>query len=804
MTLKISFETDIKGFERVEKALTSQQKLLNDTAVSVDKLNAAQQQMTKGDMGIKGMESLKGTASAVNDLVGALEKLTKGQTGLRGFMDLFSQFSKQIKEFNIDSTKTVLSGIDKQLEEIKASAADRISNIRTMKQQAQGFRDTGDLGSAERIEIQMAQETNRLNSESSLINRLRMGKFMHTPLRNFMGAGKGGGWTAAGRGGAQIWEAGAAESGLLSGSLGGVTAAGIMATGGAAIAGVAAAGLATKYAVGFQEAGWRGDTMVFERERMLAEQQMAGNVGRAAMLRSGVGRESDYINGGFAVAGNGRFQWGQIGRNFLSGLSYIGNFGQKDMRQIQIEKANELSEYDKQFRFGVDKATQFSVKRANVLDDIARRTGSAGADETVMQLSEGVQALGNRGRLSFDQSSQGMITAERAGVLGKISSNMGRINESGRIMAQANQLRSQGKTEEANLLETQAFYANPQMIFATKTRLGLSDRAESEMFRLSGYTKTPEEAVKSWGGAIGGFQGVDTMAGRSMVSEYAATKTSQIFGATDPAEMTGFAGKIATEMKQGGFSDPEAIKAGVQVQEKVGQMMGETENLYSMGIEQATLNLGVKNWAARNVIRQMMSKNQREQAIKYTVGITGKSEEEVRSSFEDVKNTQTDWMWKLVGGKGSKEAMEAEKLGFSLAGAGMFGYGEAGAAKQTWGAYEKTGLFGKTEDGPLAAITQETDKDVVTASMADMENKIMASTDRILKAIGADMSSRLIQEVANGFYGMSQKISDSVSDLQAKRDNDEKYGKVGDISGVQSSEEVPEEVQGTFRAAFGE
>lgn len=804
MPLKISFETDIKGFERVEKALTSQQKLLNDTAVSVDRLNAAQTQMTKGDMGIKGMESLKGTASAVNDLVGALEKLTKGQSGLRGFMDLFSQFSKQIKEFNIDSTKTVLSGIDKQLEEIKASAAGRVSNINTLKQQAQGFRDAGDLNAAEGIEVQMAKEANRLNAESSLINRLRMGKFMHTPLRNAFGR-QAEGWTSAGRGGAQVWEGAAAEGGLLSGALGGATVAGMIASGASVIGGVGVAGLATKYAVGFQEAGWRGDTMVFERERMLAEQQMAGNVGRAAMLRSGVGHESDYINGGFAIAGNGRFQWGQIGRNFLAGLSYVGNFGQKDMRQIQIEKANELSEYDKQLRFGVDKATQFSVKRANVLDDIARRTGSAGVDETVSQLSEGVQALGNRGKLSFDQAAPAMMAAERAGVLGKISQNMGKINESGRLMAQANVLRSQGKTAEADAMETQAFYANPQTIFAAKTRIGISDRAEAEMFRLSGYTKTPEDAVKAWGSAVGGFQGVNTMSGRGMVSDYAAAKTSQVFGAVDPAEMTGFAGKISTQMKQEGFSDPEAIKAGVQVQEKVDQMMGDTENLYSMGIEQSTLNLGVKNWAARNVIRQMMSKGQREQAIKYTVGITGKSEEEVRSSFEDVKNTQTDWMWKIVGGKDSKEAKEAEKMGFSLAGAGMFGYGQAGASNKAWNAYENTGLFGKNEGGPLAPITQETDRDVVTSSMAKMENEIMASTDKILKAIGAEMGSRLIQEVANGFSGMSQKISESVGDLQSKRDKEANYGKVGDNVGFNTSgENIPEEVAGTFRNAFGE
>jgi len=591
--LKISFETDIKGFERVEKALSSQNKLLNETAVSVDQLNSAKQQMVKGDMDLKGMESLKGTASAVNSLVGALDKLTRGQSGLRGFMSLFSEFSKQVKEFNSEGASSLLGGVDDRIKNLKESASSRIAKMTQLRTQSRIHCESGDFESANQLDGQIAGEANNLGLESQMLQKLKYSKFMNTPVSQMLGQSKAAAsWVTSPRsGGAVLAGAETAAAGRVAGALGGITLGGMaagaaaVATGGAVVAGAAYAG--SEWWRKYSERDSRENLSRYSRERQIFEAGMGGDVARGKMLETGGSNEAQYYGGNFFRTKRGDFDMQQAGRNVNAFVrSGFGIFGSKSYEAARLEIANEVSELDRPMQYAINQSTKFAVKREQALDPLALRMGQKRAASELQALNEMNPSLPNgTGVLSMRMAAPNMKRAEAAGVFDLISPTGEAAQKSSSEAGTANM---EGDTNRA-------ISKAPTTWFNQQRRYGMSDNAVSESYRLAGWRsqkgKDPTEFANVWAKGLGQFGKLKTMAGREAASEYMAKQTSGIYGEIDPSQVTPVAAAITANAVSKGVAEPEAVKAGGAMQDYQNSMSKETGNIVSMGIDQASMSM---------------------------------------------------------------------------------------------------------------------------------------------------------------------------------------------------------------------
>lgn len=286
MTLKISFESDIKGFERVERALKSQQDILNQNADAVERLQKAQQGLSKESTDIKGMEGLRATSNQIKDLTGALDQLVKSQSGLKGFMNIFGDFGREIGKLRMESGTQIFKSMGDQIEALKNNMRGTSEMMSRLRTEIDTAKAEGRADDAQAASEQLRGLTVSQMGQTSLLRGLQWDRFKH---KEILAPGGAGGAMIPGGGLGQFLLGGTslARLGMIGGGIG------------AAIYGSAAA---ARWGLAVSETGMREDMSLYRRRMDILRSGAAGDPGRKIMLDLGAGYESDYMS----TVGKGR------------------------------------------------------------------------------------------------------------------------------------------------------------------------------------------------------------------------------------------------------------------------------------------------------------------------------------------------------------------------------------------------------------------------------------------------------------------------------------------------------------------
>ena len=326
MSLKISFESDLKGFERVEKALKEQEKILNANADAVERLKKAQSGLGEKAFDMDRSQSMSNATKQMQVLSGALDSLQKNQSGFRAFLNNFTEFKKELTDISNIKSNDIFQSIETNIDTLKKSLTGSVLTSKNLRQEIAQLKAEGKNTEAEKAAGKLREVEYQALSERSLLQDARMQKAYRQPFLQF-----GSGNQPPGGDGSM---AGFLTGGTSIQSLMGVFGK-MMGVGGAILAAGATYSKAyDNYAFSTE----RGENLKYQQEVGIMGRAAQGSIGRSLMRENAMGKEGAMIERQKAGEIGGESVWDSISLAFkAAGKGFTG----KSHEQIQIELEEE-------------------------------------------------------------------------------------------------------------------------------------------------------------------------------------------------------------------------------------------------------------------------------------------------------------------------------------------------------------------------------------------------------------------------------------------------------------------------------
>ena len=798
MTLKISFESDIKGFERVQRALEAQGKELNQNAIAVERLNKANAGLTNNEaFNIKGMESIRGMSAHIKDLTGAMDTLVKSQTSLKGFLGIFGEFGSEINKLKNEAGTQIFKNMGDHIDVMK-------NNMRSASKEMASVRQEIKMAIAEGRAEDATAATTRLNTlatqqmaNGSMLSSLKTSKMWHEPLVGSMSMAK----------------------------MAGIARTGGMVVGGAMLA----ANVGSQYVSDVFKAGHLEQEKRLSQEYGIAEAAASGNIGRSLLLKHGVGEEARVARGGVSPI----LTKGIISNAF--GLM----FGTTTYDTVKREARDEANQLDKRKYAGIDMGTNFAKRL--MLDPSGQHAALAMGDQGVLNA---VQSAGNRlkglpgGAIPIGEALSGLNLATEFGLqdqystavasapvrAGQISRQIITLN-SGIAKSRKEVEKYKAEMEFRKPSDTAIGYSDDGLKFYQKRlneesdklnqqlseRTTLQQQARSDYYqdigsiRIGGGFFTKEtlpmfqrQVARTFGS--GDFKGPLSYAGVSTDKFEALAKTIGVGAAgqaMDPASVeaiTGFiqqqAGRypsMSTSQNAAGglamsglaaiagdnsaMSMKEKFGAAATAQNMFEKRMGTPGSAGEQHLQAQLMKAGVTDFIAISQISDLVKNNQGERAGKYIAKLTGKSDEEGLDVINAAKDFEIEQRKKLTGfytPEGQRREKAAAEIGIASGQHYILAGTTAGIAgsKETAKAYEnmKVGAVDITNQAPIDKFEMPGSQVIASAQASQMASV----TREMQEKLGKDIVLTITESISNGFITMAEEVTRGMADLPTK------------------------------------
>ena len=697
MSLKISFESDLKGFERVQSALKEQEKILNSNADAVERLKKAQSGMAGEAVDMGKNHSMKEAAKQMETLTGAFDSLQKNQSGFRAFLNNFTDFKKELKDISAIKSGDVFGAIELNIDTLKKSLTGSVTAAKDLRAEVAQLKAEGKNAEASKAQSQLSAVEDQALQERRMLQDAQMKKMWRQPL---LGGPPGG-------------------SGIGSVSLGGIAKFGAKALG----VGTAVYQGAKAISKLHDQYGWgseRGVIAEYNQAMSIQGQAEQGNVARALMRKSAFGAESRYMDRrGDSIWGGGDSFVDNIGLGFKA----VSKWAQgKKAGQIKVELENERSQYDE----ATQKAINFSATTSKRL---VTSKGFAGSEATYgYQASEGLVRAANAGGVTWDQAQNTLGQAARYGGVDFQKRMLGskfvlpseETGYSQKAVSEGIRQSAYSKVDQADLFDRIAGSAGKSGLeLSTQNRQQLSGIIAEKAGQFAGQVDMGQIAapmlntMQAMQGAGMDLQGGDMVAGAKEISSFAQGRAQQ-----------------------------------------AGSMEG-------MALEKTLIDLGIKNASTRRQIIDLYTNNQGPKAVSIIAQITGKSKEEVNKALgasqtlanefrkdvlgyseTDIKAFEdkgVDLVGQTLGGVGSAMAVPGGSDAVAAAGAGM---GDEADLSES----SPTGATTKRKIGKSEASKESSALDSIS-QVADLLKVEGGNTGEKLASIFTGYSEEMVKQV---------------------------------------------------------
>jgi hypothetical protein len=794
MAMRLEFVSNIAGFERVEKALQAQQELLNANAEAVERLNNAQQGLSKTSLDTKSSESIRATASHIKDLTGSLETLNKTQSGMKGFLSSFSEFGKQIAQIKSESSGQIFKSMSDQMDTLKTNmraAGFEMDNLRVKMNaaKASGNRDE---------EMALKSRMNQLGSETLANNAMKnqLGDYMF--------------WNQP--------------------RVGNVSFADVRGMALPIMAGVAASSQIAKYGQSFLEKDVREENSLFARELGIGQAAAGGSIGRQALLSRGLGREAAYLSDP------------SVFDRMKLGLSWAGNFGTKSFNELYMEEAQRKAALDAKASYGMDRAGQFLMEMSGNqnFNSAERILGQRATQQFMLNAASSPDRLN---RLTAEQSLNAMARAMRYGFGDQYSAALaGRTGRPTRSAVydmkadildannvaptepaydrystdtdnrrnynrahkkyEEDQARYHATKDRAEALRSAAgssrnasFWSNASNLEKGADALMMDDASYEQFNRQIGLRIGRGMSYRDASAAAGIDTGLFRSAmGSSVYNNPDAIRMAQSYAAGLQSNVTtgpvgvGDVTRVMTNAIQGasaasadfrGRSGVDQVQIGAAVQQTFTE--GFKPYSYQEQLYQGAMSrLGLPTGMLRVQLIDMIQKGQTEEAVKYMTDLlkvdnpkkdVNELENDVRKEFGFAQKNLIAAQEKMFG-IGKRYIDVAKKHGLST-GASMAATGRNDAATEaaygtTAGIFEKptfldpaTGKMRPKDSSPLPAPL-DTTKQELDSGKAITDKALLEGIKRIEMAIG---SGAVKKEILTGLGQIADAITNSIETL---------------------------------------
>jgi hypothetical protein len=700
---------------------------------------------------------------------------------MKGFLSSFTEFGKQIAQIKSESSGQIFKSMSDQMDTLKTNmraAGFEMDNLRVKMNaaKASGNRDE---------EMALKSRMNQLGSETLANNAMKnqLGDYMF--------------WNQP--------------------RIGGVTY-GDMRMGAMAIPAGIALGAATASTIGqrgqsFLEKGAREENSFFARELGIGQAAAGGNIGRQALLRSGIGREADYM----ATNGDRFFDnLSLVGRMMGSGFT-------RSFNELRLEEAQRKSALDAKTTYGLDQAGQFMMGlNQNPQNRMAEMMyGQEGVRQLMSNGAAGIPGNTNS-RLTKEESLNALSLATRYGFGGQFQTAMAnRQNTNSQLevaqqyLAGAQQTagidvfpgsRNRGTANEKLTLAAERqrdikdaqdtvartrnleYYSDITNMSKDPEALMMSPEAQAQMFRQAKYRMaggmktdvamaTSLRSMGAYRSSLGGDVGT-TPETAMMAQNYASGLQSQIFtGAVSESQVTSgmlsamqgaretsadFTGRSASEQLQIGMSTQNRFTGGFKA-------FGYQEQLF----QGAFSRLGIPFGTLRMQIIDLMQKGDSKTAIDLAYGIAKKNNpkitrEQVASEFGEAK-TGLDKMYDKTFKADAK--YDDVLAGLNLPSGAQFArtsgqgadYTMAGEAAQK--GMDITQDFSQGNQGGVVNMgkpAEQTFADETKRAQAGNDKAILDAIKRLESKIG---EGAIKKEILEGLKTIANAMVDSVDSL---------------------------------------
>lgn len=816
MALKISFESDIKGFERVQKALEDQGKLLNQNADAVERLQKAQAGLSGQAMDIKSSESLKGTANQIKGLVDSLDLLTSKRTGFKSIINMFGEFGTEVNKLNADKSVDIFKAMGAQIDVLKNNMRGTSELMRNFRQERDELQAQGKGKEAQEKTAQINELASKQLGEHDMLKKLERSQLWRKPLMQFGGGGDmppGGDGTAAG-----FFQGGTSMQGAL---------------GAAGIAGaiLKATEVIAKRYVNVAESGLTARETLFNRDVSIARAAQEGQGARQFMQSQGLGEEANFLAGGRFTDKGGSFDLTQTGRTVgMAGKQFwgavTGNY--KDSQQILAEEAERISGLEGSQRFGLDAASTFEKTLSNN-PNIKMADQQYGSDK----VRNVVRSLARQG-ITSDEASTGIRSLARLGVLGNAQPHTNAAPEIANLEKAISKITDAktiaAATPEKGFLadkmdQLKGFFgvkASSEATFS-KTMPGLlSEKEKSDKTELENKIKDLKAVRHDTGGgslkhlfqdpstlmmtergqeemrrqyAIGGatrgsLRKYEADLGRARTrlnangepvevvtaqTDYLQNITSNIRGggsdkSNEAAGQTMFMAKQAMAGMEG-MTPMEKAQTAMQAQSNLQGEMGTPGTGLSMGTDFALVRLGIKNSVDRAAIVKLISEGRPEDAAKLAAALSGKDIATVKSELNMAVTAQRKMQDQVSGtDAASTAAYKSVGLGsraeFTSTGTTI----GANAATNEGDAARRAGLIYDTKTKPgvvpaMNAETQMTNARQFSEAQAGQEAQLGDTNKQLAQALGTELRNVVVQNIVEGYRTIADKMAESITSM---------------------------------------
>jgi hypothetical protein len=715
MSMKISFEADVRGFDRVGQAMDKMQKDVNQAAESIEKLMKASNM--GGELNLKGAEQIGKVAKEVNSLTQAMGDLGKLQNNLRSVVEIMAKLGGVMG--NMGRAEEALGGMQGRSESLKQAVGDRVALNRSSRMEGQ----MGQIMSGAPHQIPP-----QLLSSLGAQQNAGVGQAVAQQALG-VGAARGGLLAASG-----IRGAGAA---MAAGPLG-------MAVGGLAVAGVAAY-QGVKAAEGAYYMGEKayygtelGEVKEFETEMGIARAGTQGRIGRFMGLSRGGTHESQMLaesedRGGATLFGR-RINNKQQVLNRVAGwtsLTFDDNYGKQQNRQ-------RYAALDAPGNEAYDTATQHYIRQQQAQDPLAAGMGSGLSNAAFRRA-----AFSGVAPMTAATAMPRLQAVEKAGLTEEMLGSKGGLYSSGGL-------------------------------FAAHRRLGLSNEGEASM--LNAAVQNPNRGVANMANAMGQFQGGDRMnlASRQAYSSMIAGVQSKFAGREIDPNQFAASGAVVTRSEslsdQGGvynqLSPMEKVKLGSEAQ-GFNDRFGSGD-IVDLAANQAFMEMGITNPMVRQKLMKLKQAGRHKDAAAVVAKITGKNQGEVEKRMTEGNQAALSNISNLYSQK-EMQAFESE-AGLDVVGADIYG-SDSASATVTGGRSQGEMLFsekGLHQDatGKKVDTLAKTAGEKVQGAQAFNEQNLMSAVNAIKGG------------VITAMYDSSKKMVEMLVDEIDKREANTSTDKV--------------------------
>lgn len=728
MPLKISFESDLKGFERVERALRDQEKLLNANADAVERLQKAQSGMNKEAFDIGQSRGLKEAADQMKNLTGALDSLQANQSGFRAFLNNFTEFRKELEDISKVQSGEIFGAIDTQIDTLKKSLAGSTQLTKNLRQEISQLRAEGKTEEASKATEQLRQVETQALTERRLLQDARLQRAYRTPLLENLGL------PSMGIGSLQ----------QIMGRAPGIMAAGY------------AMNKAADFAFQFEAMGpEQAANFMYRQQMSVLDAARQGNIGRLFLREQGLGREGRLMSRlegrSDALAGREGF-FSRIGAEMSLGddlteslslgvrRAFKGMYNTITGREIERFGGNKAYT-DSQL---LEEASTMDARKQDVINRMTSQARQLYTNPSFARFEtglgfEGVQSITRRlnaGNVTFAEAQSVLRDAERYGITDRIAGTrlVRGLDELGLTETARRQLIRQQAYRPGEGAESQ--YNLIGQIFAGARARGVTMNAATR------------EAISN---VIG--QQVGQFAGQVDMNQIAAP----LMGAMGAMQETGV-NLVGQERVQGA----QAIQSFVQSR---GQQAGTME---SMAIETTLIRLGVRNPVARSQIAQLLTRGQAQSAARIVSRITNQPVDQVLQQLREAMGNVGQFRRQILAGSDEEyQTLQAafSKEGRSFLGAAMSGdVGSQLAVAGMGEAVEQFDLFGAAQTGTLKPeLPGTTAARGIRGAEARLETEAMRQADRMAQRVGTE-GQTAGQNIVSLFTSFSDSMIKEVRD----------------------------------------